>query len=111
MARKKIIFVIVEGPSDDTAFGVLLNRTYHQVGGENMILYHGSDDNIKAMLEFIVPRLVRMLIEKQNTVIDLFVRYRVLEYIRNYYEALHTTGRQYIVDDINVYISKRQSLN
>ena len=28
MARKKIVFVIVEGPSDDTALGVLFNRLY-----------------------------------------------------------------------------------
>ncbi len=28
MARKKIVFVIVEGPSDDSALGVILNRLY-----------------------------------------------------------------------------------
>ena len=28
MARKKIVFVIVEGPSDDTALGVMFNRLY-----------------------------------------------------------------------------------
>lgn len=28
MARKKILFVIVEGPSDDDALGVILNRIY-----------------------------------------------------------------------------------
>lgn len=28
MARKKVIFVIVEGPSDETALGVILNRIY-----------------------------------------------------------------------------------
>lgn len=28
MARKKIVFVIVEGPSDDEALGVILNRIY-----------------------------------------------------------------------------------
>ena len=43
-------------------------------------------------------------------VIDLFNRYRVIDYIRAYYEALHTTGRQYIVDDINSYIKTRQSV-
>ena len=41
-------------------------------------------------------------------VIDLFNRYRVIDYIRAYYEVLHTTGRQYIVDDINLYINARQ---
>ena len=43
-----------------------------------------------------------------KAVIELFNRFRVLDYIRSYYEALHTTGRQYIVDDINLYIQARQ---
>lgn len=43
-----------------------------------------------------------------KSVIDLFNRYRVIDYIRDYYEALHTTGRQYIVDDISMYIKARQ---
>lgn len=41
MARKKIVFVIVEGPSDDTAFGVILNRIYNK----NMVhieIMHGD---------------------------------------------------------------------
>lgn len=40
--------------------------------------------------------------------IDLFNRYCVIVYIRDYYEALHATGRQYIVDDISMYIEARQ---
>ncbi len=28
LARKKVVFVIVEGPSDDTALGVILNQIY-----------------------------------------------------------------------------------
>ena len=28
MARKKIVFVIVEGPSDDEALGVLFSKVY-----------------------------------------------------------------------------------
>ena len=44
-----------------------------------------------------------------KTVIELFKQYHVLDYIRNYYESLHTTGRQYIVDDIGVYIEKRST--
>ena len=133
-----------------------------------------GETSIKAMLEFIIPRLIRMLMEKQSltekealtqlysselyrqlereetklwhlsvptlydlwveeketghitypedcieeyknakgmngkSVIDLFNRYRVIDYIRDYYEALHTTGRQYIVDDISMYIEARQ---
>ena len=43
-----------------------------------------------------------------KAVIALFNRYRVMDYIRAYYEALHTTGRQYIVNDIKQYILSRQ---
>lgn len=43
-----------------------------------------------------------------KSVIELFNRYEVIDYIRKYYEALHTTGRQYIVDDISSYIETRQ---
>ncbi len=43
-----------------------------------------------------------------KSVIDLFNRYCVIDYICDYYEALHTTGRQYIVDDISMYIETRQ---
>ncbi len=42
-----------------------------------------------------------------RAVIDLFDQYGILDYIRSYYEALHTTGSQYIVDDINMYILSR----
>ena len=31
-----------------------------------------------------------------KNVIDLFNNYRVIDYINDYYDALHTTGRQYI---------------
>ncbi len=41
-------------------------------------------------------------------VIDLFNRFHVIDYIRDGYEALHTTGRQYIVNDISMYIEARK---
>ena len=44
-----------------------------------------------------------------SEVIELFNRYSVIDYIRNYYEALHTTGRQYIVDDISMYIETKRA--
>lgn len=43
-----------------------------------------------------------------KAVIALFNQYRVIDYIRSYYEALHTTGRQYLVSDIDLYIKSRQ---
>ncbi len=40
--------------------------------------------------------------------IELFKKYNVIDYILSYYEALHTTGDKYIVNDIDLYIQARQ---
>ena len=37
----------------------------------------------------------------------LFTRYRVFDYIYSCFEALHTTGANYIVEDIDLYIEAR----
>ena len=37
----------------------------------------------------------------------LFSRYRVWEYLYSCFEALHTTGTNYIVEDIDLYINAR----
>lgn len=42
-------------------------------------------------------------------VAELFTRYRVWEYVYSCFEALHTTGDNYIVEDIDLYIEARQS--
>ena len=39
---------------------------------------------------------------------ELFTRYRVWDYIHSCFEALHTTGANYIVEDIDLYIEARQ---
>lgn len=41
-------------------------------------------------------------------VAELFTRFRVWDYIYSCYEALHTTGVNYIVEDIDLYIEARQ---
>jgi len=41
--------------------------------------------------------------------IELFKRYGVLNYIVSCYEALHTTGTNYIVQDIDLFIEARRS--
>ena len=41
-------------------------------------------------------------------VAELFSRYRVWEYLYSCFEALHTTGANYIVEDIDLYIQARQ---
>ena len=41
-------------------------------------------------------------------VAELFTRYRVWDYVYSCFEALHTTGDKYIVEDIDMYIAARQ---
>ena len=41
-------------------------------------------------------------------VAELFTRYRVWEYVYSCFEALHTTGANYIVADIDLYIEARR---
>lgn len=48
---------------------------------------------------------------KGKEVIELFNRYRVLDYINASYEALHTTGKEYIIDDLDIYISARKQVD
>lgn len=47
---------------------------------------------------------------KGKQTILLFSKYKVLEYIIACYEALHTTGTKYIVEDIDLFIEARQSV-
>ena len=41
-------------------------------------------------------------------VADEFSNYGVFEYIISCFEALHTTGENYIIEDINQYIAARK---
>jgi len=43
-------------------------------------------------------------------VIALFRRYNVIDYVVSCYDALHTTGTNYIVEDIDLFIEARQSV-
>lgn len=40
---------------------------------------------------------------------ELFTNYRVWDYIYSCFEALHTTGANYIVQDIDLYIEAREA--
>lgn len=42
-------------------------------------------------------------------VMDLFKKYSVCEYIKSFYEVLHTTGTRYIVNDLDLYINSCQT--
>ena len=41
-------------------------------------------------------------------VIELFKQFSISDYIISCYEALHTTGTNYIVEDIDLFIKARQ---
>lgn len=43
-----------------------------------------------------------------SQVAELFTRYDVWVYVYSCYEALHTTGANYIVEDIDLYIEARK---
>lgn len=43
-------------------------------------------------------------------VMDIFRKYRISEYIVSCFEALHTTGTNYIVEDIDLYIDARRAV-
>lgn len=42
-------------------------------------------------------------------VAELFSRYKVWNYIYSCFEALHTTGENYIIRDIDLYIEERKA--
>lgn len=42
--------------------------------------------------------------------IQLFNKYNISEYLYECYEALHTTGANYIVNDIDSFIKERNSI-
>lgn len=44
-------------------------------------------------------------------VTELFEKYDVLNYITTFFEALHTTGDQYIIEDIDGYIESKITKN
>ena len=39
---------------------------------------------------------------------QLFKRYEIIDYILSCYDALHTTGENYIIEDIDEFIKVRQ---
>lgn len=41
---------------------------------------------------------------------ELFVKYKVFEYLDTFYEVLHSTGHSYIINDIDLYIEARTTL-
>lgn len=61
--------------------------------------------------KFLIYCLEMYKAAKQMTgeqVIKLFKQYGVTDYVLSCYEALHTTGTNYIVEDIDLFIEARQ---
>jgi len=61
--------------------------------------------------KFLVFCLEMYKAEKHLTgkqVIELFKQYDITDYVLSCYEALHTTGTNYIVEDIDLFIEARQ---
>ena len=45
-----------------------------------------------------------------NETMKLFKKYGVLDYINACFDVLHTTGRDYIVEDIDIFINARKNI-
>ena len=43
-------------------------------------------------------------------VAQLFEKYGVYDYLRDFYDVLHTTGHQYINHDIDIYLKSRNAV-
>lgn len=41
--------------------------------------------------------------------VELFSRYGVFDYLREFYDVLHTTGHNYINRDIDIYLKSRNA--
>lgn len=41
---------------------------------------------------------------------EIFRRYGVFEYLHEFYDVLHTTGYQYINNDIDIYLKSRNAI-
>ena len=41
--------------------------------------------------------------------VNLFLRYGVFDYLREFYDVLHTTGYQYVNHDIDIYLRARNA--
>ena len=65
-------------------------------------------DNTTKFLVYCVEifKTAKKLSDRQVT--ELFCKYEIHEYIVNCYAALHTTGSEYIIEDISSLIEERK---
>ncbi len=66
-----------------------------------------------AETKFIVFCMESYKVHKSLTgkqVAQLFEKYGVYDYIREFYDVLHTTGNQYVNNDIDIYLQARNAV-
>ena len=64
------------------------------------------------LLEFKVFCFEAYRAEKKLTgyqAMELFKKYDILKYLGECYDVLHSTGRQYIIEDIDLFINARSN--
>ncbi len=69
-----------------------------------------KEDNMSKETAFTVFCLENYKLHRNlsgQQVLDLFDRYGVFDYIREFYDVLHTTGYNYINNDIDIYLKSR----
>ena len=54
-----------------------------------------------------VKNSVKFVKYQRKQVLRLFEKYDVFDYLRTFYDVLHTTGYQYINHDIDLYLQAR----
>ena len=72
----------------------------------------GAIINMSVESKFLVYCIEVYKLSKNMTgkqVMELFKRYNVMDYILSCYEALHTTGASYIIEDIDIFLEARQA--
>ncbi len=40
--------------------------------------------------------------------LNIFNKYKVFNYLNDFYDVLHTTSNEYVLDDIDIYINARK---
>jgi hypothetical protein len=68
-----------------------------------------NTDNITKFLVYCIEIYKTAFKKTGKDVIRIFNQYGILDYIVKYYGALHTTGPEYIINDIDSLIEERQN--
>ena len=69
------------------------------------------DKNIKDITYFISFCIEQYMKEKdinEDEVVSIFSEYGVFDYLKEYFEVLHTQSRQWLVADIDEFINDRK---